>query len=453
MPSSRGFAPLQASRGGPIVAMQVENEYGSYGNDRAYLRHLADGLVRRGFDGVLFTSDGATDSMLRGGTLPGVLKVVNFGSKPTESFAKLREHQPEGPLMCGEFWNGGFDHWGEAHHRREPADVARDLDAILAAGASVSLYMFHGGTSFGFMAGANHKGGEYQPDVSSYDLDAPLSECGDPTPKYFACRETIAKHVYLPPLSLPSPMPRRAFGEVRLDRTAPLLANVERLSRPIRRPGPVPMGALGQNYGFLLYRTAVCGPREKTPLTLQHVHDRALVFVNGTFHGVIDRNMSESPVQLEFGPGAYQLDILVENMGRVNYGPFLHDRKGITEGVRLGIQFLFDWTMFPLPLDNLKKLRFAPAKPSAPAAGPAFHRGVFMVDEPADTFLALPGWTKGVAWLNGFNLARYWEEKGPQRTLYVPAPLLRTGRNEVVVLELHDAGARTVVFRDTPDLG
>jgi beta-galactosidase len=444
------LAPLQASRGGPIVAMQVENEYGSFGNDKVYLRHLADGLRRRGFDGLLFTSDGDEEWMLEGGTLPDVFKTVNFGVKPEQAFAALRRHQPEGPLLCAEFWNGSPpQHWGEAWRRRDAEEVARDLDTMLAAGASVNFYMFHGGTNFGFMAGANHFGADYLPDLTSYDDDAPLSESGEPTPKFFACRETIAKHVPLPPLSLPAPMPKRAYGEVQLNETAPLLANLERLSKPVRRPGPVPMEALGQGYGFILYRTTVRGPREKSPLVLHEVRDRALVFVDGAFRGVIDRNMKESPVQIEFGPGESRLDILVENMGRINFGPLLHDRKGITEGVRLGQQYLFDWTIFPLPLDNLRRLRFAA---DAAADGPAFHRGTFAVDAPADTFLALPGWTKGVVWLNGFNMGRYWEEKGPQRTLYVPAPLLRRGRNEIVVFELHDAARRTVMFRDTPDL-
>ena len=444
------LVPLQASRGGPIVAMQVENEYGSYGNDKAYLRHLADGLRRRGFDGLLFTSDGTEDWMLQGGTLPDVLKTVNFGVKPDEEFPRLRAHQPEGPLMCAEFWNGSPpQHWGEEWRRREAAEVARDLDAMLAVGASVNFYMFHGGTNFGFMAGANHFGVDYLPDLTSYDDDAPLSESGDPTPKFFACRDVIAKHVPLPPLTLPTPAPKRAYGEVRLDEIAPLMANLERLSKPVLGPYPLPMEMLGQSYGFILYRTTVRGPRGKKPLVLQDVHDRALVFVDGEFRGVIDRNMKESPVQLDFHAGESRLDILVDNMGRINYGPLLHDRKGITEGVRLGQQFLFDWTMFPLPLDNTRRLRFGAA---AEAAGPTFHRGVLVVDEPADTFLALPGWTKGIVWINGFNLGRYWEEKGPQRTLYVPAPLLQPGHNEIVVFELHDAGRRTVVFRDTADL-
>jgi beta-galactosidase len=444
------LAPLQASRGGPVIAIQVENEYGSYGNDKTYLRHLADGLKRRGVDCLLFTSDGPSDSMLIGGTLPDLFKVVNFGSNPETAFRKLREHQPQGPVMCGEFWNGWFDHWGAPHHKRDPQDAAQALDALLAAGGSVSFYMFHGGTNFGFLAGANHRGAGFQPDVTSYDYGAPLDESGEPTAKFFAFRDVIRKYTPVPDVPLPPPAARRAYGAVELKETAPLLDNLERLSKPVDSPFPLTMEALGQNFGFLHYRTTVQGPREKRPLELQEMHDRALVFVNGEYKGVIDRDMKESPIQLEFGPGPHQLDILVEQMARVNYGPLLHDRKGIRDGVRLGNQYLFGWTLFPLPLENLRKLKFSPASGTA---GPVFYRGLFKVDEPADTFLALPGWTKGVVWLNGFNLGRYWEEKGPQHTLFVPAPLLRKGRNELIVLELHPAQNKTVEFRDTPDLG
>ncbi len=444
------LAPLQASRGGPIIAMQVENEYGSYGSDKTYLRHLADGLQRRGIDCLFFTSDGPSDTMLTGGTLPDLFKVVNFGSRPEEAFRKLRAHQPKGPMMCGEFWNGWFDNWGKAHHTRDPQEAAQALDTMLAAGASVSLYMFHGGTNFGFMSGANHDGTTFMPDVTSYDYDSPLNEQGEPTPKYFAFRDVIRKYAPGPDIPLPAPAPRRAFGKVELQESAALLSSLDQLSKPIRSVIPLPMEALGQNYGFIHYRTTVQGPREKAPLELQGMHDRALIFMNGEYKGVLDRDMKESPLQLEFGPDRHQLDILVENMGRVNYGPWLHDRKGIGEGVRLGYQFLFEWSIFPLPLNNLRKIKFGVKSESA---GPTFYRGTFKVDEPADTFLALPGWTKGVAWLNGFNLGRYWEEKGPQHTLFVPAPKLRKGLNELIVLELHTVRSRTAEFRDIPDIG
>jgi beta-galactosidase len=300
------------------------------------------------------------------------------------------------------------------------------------------------------MAGANSDGKKHSPDVTSYDYGAPLNEYGEPTPKYFAFRDVIRKHIPGPDLPLPTPTPRKAFGTVELKQSTSLMAQLDRLSKPVQNAFPLTMEALGQSYGFILYRTRVDGPREKAQLILQECHDRALVFVDGVYKGVIDRNGMEPAIELEFGAGSFQLDILVESQARTNYGPWLHDRKGITEGARFGYLFLFDWTMHPLPLDAIRKVDF---KTPAAGEGPVFHRGTFTVDEPADTFLAFPGWTKGVAWLNGFNLGRYWEEKGPQKTLYVPAPLLKKGRNELIVLELHKTAAPRVEFRDAADLG
>ena len=447
------LSPLMATRGGPIVALQVENEYGSYGNDKAYLRHLADGLRRRGGDVLLFTSDGPGDLMLQGGTLPDIFKVVNFGSRAAEAFAMLRRHQPEGPLMCGEFWCGWFDHWGEEahHHTRQPDEVARELETMLAAKASVNFYMFHGGTNFGFMAGANYTDKGLQVDVTSYDYDAPLNEWGEPTPKFHAAREVIARHFPLPPLDLPPPIPRRAFGAPVLDRAVPLLAQAGRLAKPVFSPVPLTMEALGQGHGFVLYRTTLQGPMDRYTLAIEACHDRAQVFLDGVFQGVIERDMEPSPVSLTAGPGAHTLDILVENLARINYGPKLHDRKGITACVRLAHQLHFGWTHFALPLDNLRRLRFGPA--ADVPAGPAVFRGHFEVDVPADTFVHLPGWTKGAVWINGFNLGRFWN-RGPQRTLYLPGPLLRQGRNEIHVLELHAPGpGARIELKEHPDLG
>ncbi len=441
--------PLQITKGGPILALQIENEYGSYGNDKGYLRYLRDGMRARDIDVLLFTSDGPTDEMLQYGTLPGILKTVNFGSRAEQAFAKLREYQREGPLICMEFWNGWFDHWGEEHHHRHPEDAAAALDQILAAGASVSFYMFHGGTNYGFMNGANRDRDAYKPTVGSYDYDAPLDEAGDVTPKYLAFRQVIARYAPVGDVPIPGPSPKMALGTVELTECVGLFEALEALSSPIRRPTPEPMEMLDQDYGFILYRTEVAGPRAEVPLTIRGLHDRAQVFVDGRSIGVLERESPEETLSLSVPQGGVMLEVLVENMGRVNYGPDLLDRKGITEGVLLGQQYLFDWTAYPLPLDNLSALRYSP---SHSTGGPAFYRGAFTVAEPRDTFLALPGWTKGVCWVNGFNLGRYWD-RGPQRTLYVPAPLLRVSQNELVVLELHGCERRTAEFRDRPDLG
>lgn len=454
--------PLLCTNGGPIIAMQIENEYGSYGNDKAYLDYLRGGMLDRGIDVLLFTSDGPEDHMLQGGTLPGMLKTVNFGSRPEEAFDKLREYQPDGPLVCMEYWNGWFDHWGEEHHVRGFDDVADVLDCILKSGASVNFYMFHGGTNFGFYNGANDFG-VYEPTVTSYDYDVLINESGDMTDKYHAIREVIARHVEFPEVELPEPQPKKNYGSVELTEQAPLFESLKQLSSPVQRTCPETMEKLGQNYGFILYTTRITGPRAKSKLVLQNVRDRALIYLDGRYQGVIDRNthdislaIKENDILLEIPPEGATLSILVENMGRTNYGWLMKDPKGITEGVRLERQFLFDWTIHTLPLDQLTGLEFSPIQQGneggEPSNLPTFHRGKFQIEAAGDTFLKLAGWTKGVAYINGFNLGRYWN-KGPQQTLYVPGPLLREGENELVLFELHGTDAAVVTLQDFAELG
>jgi beta-galactosidase len=444
--------PLQSTRGGPVIAMQVENEYGSYGSDKVYLRHLADGMRSRGIDSFLFTSDGPRDGCLQGGTLPDVFKTVNFAFDAKEHLAKLREYQPEGPLMVTEFWSGWFDHWGEEHHISEDGSDSiqrsvETLDEILAAGASVNFYMFHGGTNFGFMNGANCDPEPFGADVTSYDYACPLSECGDPSPRFDAYRNILKKYVDIPSTFDLRPSTKRAYGPVTMTESAGLFESFDALSRPIVSLEPRPMEMYDQDYGFILYRAKVSGPRMGV-IRVRGLHDRAQVFVDGALVDTLERETGNEYSALDSSSEA-RLDILVENMGRVNFGPSLLDRKGITGGVTINDQFQFDWETYPLPLNDLSKLKFGAAQMGTL---PAFFRTNFNVDDPADTFLALPGWKKGVVWLNGFNLGRYWE-RGPQKTLYVPAPLLKRGRNELVIFELHGTQNLSVEFQDKPNLG
>ncbi|MED5020849.1 beta-galactosidase [Paenibacillus chibensis] len=442
--------PLLCTQGGPIIALQIENEYGSYGNDKAYLNYLKNAMIKRGMDVLLFTSDGPEDAMLQGGMVDGVLATVNFGSRAEEAFDKLREYQPDAPIMCMEYWNGWFDHWREEHHTRPAEDVAAVLDDMLRLGASVNFYMFHGGTNFGFWNGANgHTADSYEPTVTSYDYDALLSETGEPTAKYYAVQKVISKYVQIEPAEMPAPIPKRAYGTVALKEQAALTANLDRLSKAIHTAYPEPMEKLGQDYGFIQYRTFISGPRPEDELFIQDVRDRALVFLNGELAGTLDRAEPGQQIKFAVPPEGLELTVLVENMGRVNYGPYMKDRKGITEGVRFGRQFLSEWTTHPLPLSDLSGLKFAPG---GELNGPAFYRGSFEVDAPADTFIRLEGWTKGVVFVNGFNLGRYWSI-GPQQTLYVPGPLLREGSNEIVVFELYGCDAPQVEFVDRADLG
>lgn len=442
--------PLLCTQGGPVIALQIENEYGSYGNDKPYLNYLKNAMISRGMDVLLFTSDGPEDAMLQGGMVEDVLATVNFGSRARESFEKLREYQPDAPVMCMEFWDGWFDHWREEHHTRPAADAAFVLDEMLSLGASVNFYMFHGGTNFGFWSGANgHTEDSYEPTVTSYDYDALLNENGEPTDKYFAVRDIIAKYKPLAADGLPDPVAKKAYGKVAMTELAPLAGNLDRISAAVRSPYPEPMEKLGQNYGFIQYSTLIPGPRPKEELFVQDLRDRALVYLNGELAGTLDRSEPGTKIEFAVPPGGLQLTLLVESMGRINYGPYMKDRKGITEGVRHGRQFLSDWTTYPLPLNDLSGLDFHALQPQQ---GPTFYRGQLQVHERADTFLSLNGWTKGVVFINGFNLGRYWNI-GPQKTLYVPGPLLREGANEIVVFELYGTELPEIDFGEQPDLG
>ncbi|AHI00899.1 glycoside hydrolase family 35 protein [Kutzneria albida] len=444
------LVPLQATRGGPVIAVQVENEYGSFGNDQDHLRHLADLLRGHGIDSLLFCSNGTADYMLRGGTLPGVLSTANFDGDPTGPLADLRRFQPQGPLWCTEYWDGWFDHWGEHHHTTDPANTTAMVDKMLAAGASVNLYMAAGGTNFEWYAGANYDEGHasYQPTVTSYDYDSPVSESGELTAKFTALRSVIGKYAPLPTGPLPVAPQRLSPQSFHTNGSAGLLDSLDRLSRPARRAAPVPMEDLGQSFGLVHYRARVQGPRSTATLRVTGLADRALVFLDGKPVGVLDRNTPKQGVAVTIGGSSAVLDLLVDTGGRVNFGQQLADRKGISGPVMLGGQALYGWEIRPLPLDDLDHLRFSTG---AAPTGPAFHRASVRVDSPADGFLALPGWQKGLVWLNGFLLGRYWEV-GPQRTLYAPAPLWRKGTNEVLVLELHRPGDH-LELRDHPDLG
>ncbi|MBT2755554.1 beta-galactosidase [Mesobacillus foraminis] len=425
--------PFLCTKNGPIIAMQIENEYGSFGNDTRYLEYIKDLFIEHGMDVLLFTSDGPADHMLQGGMIPGILETVNFGSEVKEAFNSLLRYQPDEPLMCMEFWNGWFDHWLEEHHERDPEEVGRVFEEMLSMGASVNVYMFHGGTNFGFYNGANHIK-QYEPTVTSYDYDAPLNEYGEPTKKYFLMREILTKHTGKTPIDLPEPIERKSFGTVEMTESINLFDCLHQLSEPVTSVFPKTMEEVGQDYGFILYETMISGPRPKQQLFIQGLHDRALVFLNNQFQGTYERWEDKQSLTLEIPREGAKLSILVENMGRINYGPLLKDRKGIIEGVHLDNQVLFNWTMYPLTLDNVNELHFE--KDPSIERGPTFFRGELIIEKPADTIVHLDGWTKGNLFINGFNLGRYWEV-GPQKTLYLPGPLLKSGMNEIILFELH----------------
>jgi beta-galactosidase len=446
----RELRSQQITHGGPIIMVQVENEYGAFGKDKVYLEAIRRMLHDAGFDVLYFTSDNPNAQYLANGTLPGVLSFINFDSDPEEAFATFNKFRQNVPRMVGEYWAGWFDNWGGKHAEVASERIVRHLDWLLARGISFNIYMFHGGTSFGPMSGANSSDKDpYVPYVTSYDYDAPLDEAGRPTEKYYALREIIRKH--LPagetPAELPAPSTTIELPEIELKESAPLLASLDKLSRAVRVPKPLRMEALGQSYGLILYRTRL--PRDtQGALEIKGAHDYAVVFNGETRLGTLDRSRGQTSVNVTVKSSA-PLDILVEQMGRINYGwRVIGESKGITGSVALAGAELKGWEIYPLPLDDLKGLSFNPAPQTKREARgartmPEFYRGSFTVDEPGDTFLDMRGWGKGYVWVNGRNLGRFWRI-GPQQSLFLPAPWLKRGRNEIVILDIDGGGAQSV---------
>jgi len=436
------LAPLQLARGGPIIAVQVENEYGSFGDDREYMEQTRKALIEAGFDSaLLYTADNNQDKFkgtARGG-LPDLPAAINFGPGEAQTqFALLRELRPRGPFMNGEYWDGWFDHWGSGRHLPDPRQQAIDLAWMLGQGYSVSLYMFHGGTSFGWMNGANWDHEQFQPDVTSYDYGAPLDESGRPTPKYFAFRDVIAKATGIAPPPVPATPATQAIGLFALTEFASLWDN---LPAPVISHDVKTMEDLDQAYGYILYRTVLTADASGD-LGVDGLHDYALIYVNGKLVGSLDRRLGQTRLPLPISTAPHpatgdRLDVLVENAGRINYSIELRkERKGITGSVTLNGTPLHEWEIYPLPLKDSSTLKYG----SAPCtAAPCFYRGSFKAaasgTAAADTFIDTAGWNKGFVWLNGRPLGRVWNI-GPQRTLYVPGVWLKPRNNQVVVLDL-----------------
>ncbi|MEU7325005.1 beta-galactosidase family protein [Streptomyces griseoviridis] len=435
----------QVDRGGPVILVQVENEYGSYGSDARYLERLAQVLREAGVTVPLCTSDGPEGQMLSGGSVPGVLATVNFGSHAREAFGALRRFRSWGPLMCMEFWCGWFDHWGGEHVAREAGDAARVLREILECGASVNLYMAHGGTSFGGWAGANRGGGvrhegPLEPDVTSYDYDAPIDEYGRPTEKFWRFREVLAGFAEGPlPQPPPAPAVLGAAAGVVLSGWAALDGVVEAWGGPeVGGPVPPTFEELDVDRGVVRYVVDVPGPRGAYPLVARGVRDLAVVYVDGVRAGVLGEGEDTLGVPVA---GHARVELWVESLGRVNYGPRGGEAKGITGGLLHERQFLHGVRARGLRLDALESVADvdAVAVRALPGDGSrGLYRGAVEVRGAGDARLELPGWGRGFVWVNGFALGRYWSV-GPQRSLYVPGPVLREGGNEVWLLELDGA--------------
>ncbi len=421
--------PLLVTNGGNIIMVQCENEYGYYGDDKEYLKYLHDGFIRRGIDVPLFTSDGTSEEDLLDGTIDGCLATLNFGSRVEENFEAHGKLFPDQPKMCMEMWNGWFDAWGdEKHHTTSAEDYAKVVDDMLKRG-SLNMYMFIGGTNFGFTSGANHYE-KFAPDVTSYDYDAMLSECGDVTPKYYAVRDVIKKYVDYELPEVPENRKKKAYGKLSLTEQVGFFESLNMLSVPQHSDVPKCMEMYGTGYGYIAYQTTLNRDYNNAVLSFAEIGDRAVIYINKDFIGTVYVN--DDKLELEFSAKKGDtLTILCENMGRANFGPKMMRKKGISGRCLLDGRIHFNWNVYPLPMDNLEKLIFSD---TSAAENSVFYRGFLQVDEPTDTFLKTDNFQKGFVTVNGFNIGRYWGI-GPQRTLYIPASLLKKGDNEIIVFE------------------
>ena len=461
----RVLAPLQVTRGGPILMVQVENEYGLHGNDVNYMRALRQATIDAGFEVPLYACN--PPRVTQNGFIPELFQAANFGGDPEQRFGVIRQFQPKGPLMCSEYYPAWFDTWGQAHHyAKSDREFFGPIDWMLEHGASFSLYMAHGGTSFGGWVGCRNP---FVPNVTSYDFEAPINEHGAPNPSFAKFRDRMAK--FLNPgetiREMPQPIPVKDYGRVALRRTA----SVDALcTREVKVKSPVFMERLGQGFGLVSYETSV--PAEiGGDIRFGDIHDFGYVFLDGKRLGTLDRRHRGLKVHVPRGKDGMsrKLQIVVEAMGRINSSSGMEDRKGLNGPIRLDRTSLTGWIARMMPIDPdgedistravvggaFSGRAVVGGAFSGDADAPALYSGELEVTDevPADTFLDMSSWRKGIAWVNGRNLGRFWCI-GPQQTLYVPGCWLRKGKNSVVVLDFFGPGEKggEVAFRAKPVL-
>ncbi|MGN1341139.1 MAG: beta-galactosidase family protein [Oscillospiraceae bacterium] len=445
------LAPYQIGNGGRIILMQIENEYGYFGNDTAYLEFLRDTMRGFGITVPFVTSDGPwSEAVFRSGVVEGALPTGNFGSSAEWQFGEMRRFIGEDkPLMCMEFWNGWFDAWGEEHHSTEPEKAAQELEELLKRG-SVNFYMFEGGTNFGFTAGRNI--GKNTADVTSYDYDAPLTEDGQLTRKYELCREVISRYADIREVPLTTTIKRADFGSIKCAAKTDLFSTLGAIAEPVRSVYPLSFEELDCYCGYVLYRLSIRQNEQAANVRCENAADRVLGFRNGKYaFTAFAENIGEQFELPEKTCGG-SVDLLVENIGRENFGTGIDQQhKGILGGVKVNDHRYFGFDMFALPLDE-KQIGSIDFDSGYESGVPAFYKFEFDLDEPADTFLDTAGFGKGVAFVNGFNLGRFWDI-GPQKRLYIPAPLMKKGRNIIVIFETEGKSADSISLCDTPLLG
>ncbi|MEI7492902.1 MAG: beta-galactosidase family protein [Bacteroidota bacterium] len=444
---SKQIVPQQITHGGPVIMLQIENEYGSYDKDKVYLGKYRDIYREAGIDVDLYTCDGP--SQMPAGYLPGVLPAVNGLDNVKEVKELINKYNNNhGPYFIAEWYPAWFDSWGSKHQVVAYQDFIPTYDSVLSAGLSINIYMAHGGTTRWFWNGANMSRKEpYMPQTSSYDYDAPIDEAGNATPKFMAMREVLMKHlpkeVVLPPV--PEKKKTIAIKAFSLPLSSPLFDN---LPTPVAVSNPLSFENFGQGYGYMLYRTNVKGPA-KGLLKISQMRDFALVYLDGKRIAVLDRRLKQDSLELDVPEGGARLDILIENNGRINYGYYLNDNKqGITEKVTFMGKDVKFWKMYGFPMKDIRSLKFTSGKP---ANGPVYRKGMFIVNDVGDTYVDLRNWGKGHVWINGRSIGKYWNI-GPQQTLYVPAQWLKKGENEIVIVEQLKPGQEEIQLLDHPVL-
>ena len=426
------IVPHQIDRGGRIILIQIENEYGYYGNDTAYLDFLRNTMRELGITVPFVTSDGPwSEPIFRSGMAEGALPTGNFGSSAEWQFGQMKKIIGEDkPLMCMEFWDGWFDAWGEEHHTTSPEKVAAELEELLKRG-SLNFYMFEGGTNFGFMNGKNN--GVKYGDTTSYDYDAPLTEDGQITPKYTAFKEVIEKYRNFEAVPLSTKIIRKSYGRLKCTAKTDLFSALSEISEPVYSNYPLTMEETGQNYGYILYRLSPDKDEIINDICLEGASDRAQCYCGEKLLFTAFDDIGE---KFEFPEKSFsgQIDILIENIGRENFGTNLeHQRKGIADGIKINGRRCFGMNIYALTLDE-KQIGRINFDSGYKENLPAFYKFILNADECGDTFIQLDGFGKGVVFVNGFNLGRFWEI-GPQKRLYIPAPLLKMGENTIIVFE------------------
>lgn len=455
----RVLGPLQITKGGPILMVQVENEYGLHGNDVEYIKALRQATLDAGFEVPLYACN--PPRVIQNGFVPELFQAANFGAEPEQRFEIIRQWQPKGPLMCSEYYPAWFDTWGQAHHyAKSDEEFFGPIDWMLEHGASFSLYMAHGGTSFGGWTGCRNP---FVPNVTSYDYEAPISEQGRENPSFAKFRDRAAKYLNpgeeIPPS--PDPIPVKDYGRVMLERIAPLDALV---SREVKLDdGPVFMEKLNQGFGLVSYEREL-EPNDGGILNVDEVHDFGYVFIDGQRIGTLDRRHRgiKPRIYRSRENKKRKLQIVVEAMGRINSSTGMEDRKGMSGRVRLDRRDITKgWTARLMPFDPDYSrfdlgdwMKLEDSMPRGDEDYPSFYAGVLIVgdSEPADTWIDMSGWTKGVVWVNGHNMGRFWSI-GPQQTLFVPGCWLKSGHNDILVLDFFGPrGRRQVSFLDHPVL-